>query len=589
MEYVKKSGMFLMDKVLVAGRPDDAPLMTKGDIDGFFAFFMNTLVDFTLTLSMGTAIVGWDADFVSSSILPGTALVVLLGNAYYFWEARMLMRKEGRHDVCASPFGIATPSLIAFVVSVMGPVYAEKKDSEFAYKVGLASSFITGLVTLAGVIYGRYLRKYFPPAAMLAGISGIGLTLISMDFAFKIFDKPLLALLPVFLFFYVLLTGKELPFRIPTGVALIVFGTALGWALKGLGSDEWERPEYNSSIQFCYPRWTSEWLTEFGETAPYLTIVIPLALINLVGSIQCLTSAEGAGDKFSTSPTIVVNGGLMAVSCFLGNPFPTTLYIGHPMYKKIGARAAYSLINGVVIYVLVSMGAITEILRVMPQECLYPILLVIGVGIIGESFEAVPKRHYLPLAIGILPACAQWGSSIISTALATSNSYLSANNSTIVLTQENTAALFYQNNLTIDGVYSLAQGYLITSLLLTACFVFFVDRKHLPASICCLLLAIASYTGLIHAYKYNGGGFVEGLYIGEEGYFGPAAPKFAGIYAAVFLICLVMHFFLRGGEFNEEEENSTGSSLETCSDNIEISRDGQVLPITVSAKKLSSA
>ena len=66
--------------------------------------------------------------------------------------------------------------------------------------------------------------------------------------------------------------------------------------------------------------------------------------LNIIGSLQCIESAEAAGDSFPTRPSLLANGvGSIVASC-LGSPFATTLYIGHPGWKALG-RWALPLAN----------------------------------------------------------------------------------------------------------------------------------------------------------------------------------------------------------------------------------------------------
>eukprot|EP00126_Sphaerothecum_destruens_P002620 Sdes_comp16042_c0_seq2m5248 len=505
---------------------------------------MNTLVDFTLTITF-SQLIGLDMQLVSAHILPATALITLIGNAYYFWEARQLMRKEQRDDVCALPFGIATPSLIAFFNLIMFPVVQDTMNPNTGLSVALLHTFITGLVTLIGLFYGSYLRNNFPKAAMLSGLAGIGITLISMGFVFKIFDKPLLAFLPLFFFMYMLLSNTQLPYRIPMGVVLVLGGTAIGWFLRGIGRSDFDPAGYALHLQGSYPKFWYHFLMQFKEAAAYLTVSIPLALINLVGSLQNLTSAEGAGDRFSTNPTIIVNGGLMTLSAFIGNPFPTTLYIGHPMYKRLGARAAYSLLNGLVIFILCSFGGVTLILKVMPQEALYPVLMIIGIGIAAESFDTVPRRHYLAVAFGLIPAFASWAQGLVVDSINACSSYLSMVHSNVTFLNENViSAQLYMNQIPLAGMISLGQGFLLTSLCMTAALCFFIDRQHLKAAASLLLLAFMSFVGIIHSYKFTPEGVVTGLYIGQNGKYYGAAWEYAIMYLILSVVFLILYFFL---------------------------------------------
>jgi len=78
---------------------------------------------------------------------------------------------------------------------------------------------------------------------------------------------------------------------------------------------------------------------------PYLSVIVPMGLFNLIGSLQNIESAEAAGDSYKTTPSLAVNGIGTLVAALFGSCFPTTIYIGHPGWKSLGARAGYSILN----------------------------------------------------------------------------------------------------------------------------------------------------------------------------------------------------------------------------------------------------
>ena len=86
-------------------------------------------------------------------MVPGTALGVLAGDLAYTWLAVRLMRRTGRGDVTAMPFGIDTPTLFAMVFSVLGPVMLATGDPVLAWKVGMAATVAIGLAKL-GLAFG---------------------------------------------------------------------------------------------------------------------------------------------------------------------------------------------------------------------------------------------------------------------------------------------------------------------------------------------------------------------------------------------------------------------------------------------------
>src|SRR4029450_1184561 len=86
-----------------------------------------------------------------------------------------------------------------------------------------------------------------------------------------------------------------------------------------------------------------------GLQGPHLlasfSVTLPMGLFNVVGSLQNIESADAAGDPYPTAPSLAMNGmGSIAAACF-GSCFPTTIYIGHPGWKAMGARSGYSVLT----------------------------------------------------------------------------------------------------------------------------------------------------------------------------------------------------------------------------------------------------
>src|SRR5246127_3046983 len=108
----------------------------RGDIDGFFGLFLDNLLQLMVISVLGQAVCGFPPELVNGRILPGAALSILVGNVFYTWQARNLARRSGRADVTALPYGINTPSVMAFIFLIMGPVYQETKYPMLAWRAG---------------------------------------------------------------------------------------------------------------------------------------------------------------------------------------------------------------------------------------------------------------------------------------------------------------------------------------------------------------------------------------------------------------------------------------------------------------------
>ena len=258
----------------------------------------------------------------------------------------------------------------------------------------------------------------------------------------------------------------------------------------------------------------------------YLAVIFPMGLFNVIGSLQCLESAEAAGDRYPTRPSLLVNGVATILAAFLGSTFPTTIYIGHPGWKAMGARSGYSLLNGVIIAALCLGGAVTAVLRVVPLEAALGILLWIGVIITAQAFQAVPRAHALAVAVGLIPSLAAWALFLIETTLRVNQIDILA------------AAPKFGNELFFSGLVALSQGFVLSSMILAALMTKLIDRQFGVAAVWAFLAALLSAVGLMHAYQLTPAGV--------DNRFGwMAAPSFAAAYAAAGLLFLLISFWTK--------------------------------------------
>jgi AGZA family xanthine/uracil permease-like MFS transporter len=92
-------------------------------LDGFFGLMVDNLVQILIIVALTRELLHFSDALVFGRILPGVAVSLLVGNLYYGWQARQLAARTGRTDVTALPFGINTPSVFAYVLLVMLPVW----------------------------------------------------------------------------------------------------------------------------------------------------------------------------------------------------------------------------------------------------------------------------------------------------------------------------------------------------------------------------------------------------------------------------------------------------------------------------------
>ncbi len=498
-------------------------LFVRGDWDGFAGLFVDNLLQLLLIATLCPAVCGIPLEMVAGTILPGAAISILAGNLFYSWQAARLAAKTGRRDVTALPYGINTVSLIAFIFFIMAPVWQATKDPVQVWEAGVFACLLSGLFELGAAFCVDPLRRFAPRASLLSALAGTALTFISMGFAFQIFSSPVIALLPMLLI--VICYGGRLKLGFPAGLVAIGLGVAIAWALRLFGLPSFTAPPGQIPFGLHLPVLSTaalEAIFSGGSLWSYLAVILPMALFNVLGSLQTLESAEAAGDRYETQPSLIVNGLGSIVAAFFGSAFPTTLYIGHPGWKAMGARIGYSALNGIVITALCLTGAVTAILHIVPLETTLGILIWIGLVMTAQAFQETPREHAVAVAAGLLPSLAAWAWLLIETTLRVTGTPLE------------TALPKFGNDLAISGVLAMSQGFLISSMGLSAIIAFAIDHKFAAASGTCFLCAGLSMIGLIHSYAITSGAVVP--------VFGwMAAPGFAAGYAATGIALIGLH------------------------------------------------
>ncbi len=483
----------------------------RGDVDGFFGLALDNLVQLLLIDALCRFVLGFDSDLVYGTILPGCAMSLLAGNLFYAWQAKKIGDREGRDDVCALPYGINTVSVFAHVFLVMLPAkFAAEAagavdPSRVAWQAGLVATVGSGTIEFLGAFLAEKLRKATPRAALLATLSGIALTFISIGFLFQAYAHPIVGLVTLGVVMLTYFGKVRFKGGIPGGLVAVGLGTVLAW-VTGL-APAGERPPLEMTLQLPLPV-IGDLAEAFtgGHVLTYLAVIVPMGLFNVIGSLQNIESAEAAGDSFETAPSLAVNGLGTLVAALFGSCFPTTIYIGHPGWKGLGARAGYSVLNGVFVTLVALTGTLGLIVWAIPVEAGMAIVIWIGLVITAQATQTVPKAHHPAVVVGLLPGVAAWG------AIMAKNGLRAAGMGTpdAPLTPDLVDA-FIAGGTYIDGAFSLEQGFIFTSMILAAVTVYIIERRFAKASLWCLAAAALSATGLMHGMQWTIGDTVGAL------------------------------------------------------------------------------
>jgi AGZA family xanthine/uracil permease-like MFS transporter len=340
-----------------------------------------------------------------------------------------------------------------------------------------------------------------PRAALLSTLAGIAVGFISGVFLFRTFAHPVVGLSTFGIVLLVYFGHVRFKGGLPGGLVAVSLGTALAWA-TGLVQGEWpkEPPHF-------YPPGATlgellgtlrgpEWLN-------YLTVIIPMGLFNLIGSLQNIESAEAAGDPYPTMPSLAMNGVSTLAAASFGSCFPTTIYIGHPGWKALGARAGYSTLNGLFFTAVCLFGLLGYIAHAVPIDAGMAIVLWIGIVIAAQAFSATPREHAPAVVVGLLPGIAAWVAVLIQSTLRAGRNTLKLPTTSYpfdTLAEE----LQKDSGTWLHGVLALEQGAIFTAMILAATTVALIERRFVQAGLWCVAATILSTTGFMHSYLWRG-------------------------------------------------------------------------------------
>jgi len=482
---------------LTLARPASGRWYAPGDGNAFFGLALDNLTQLVILSGLLIGVFGFPVDLVLRVMIPGTAMGVLVGDLVYTWLAIRLMRKTGRPDVTAMPFGIDTPSLFGMVFGVLGPAMLLTRDPLLAWKIGMGVTVGMGVLKLLLAFAGDWARRLIPRAALLGSIAGVAILLIAFLPSLKIFGDPLVGIVSLTIVLVALVGGVRMPWGAPGAFAAVVAGTAIFWA-RWLVEVWWGSATPAGGLGLAAPRlafpWpTLAWLETVDQALPYLPLAVPFALATIVGGIDNTESAIAAGDDYRTTDILLTEAVATIIAGSCGGVVQNTPYIGHPAYKAMGARAGYTLATGLVIGAGAAVGVVSLLVGLLPEAAVAPILLYIGIQITAQAFVASPPRHAAAVAISLVPAAAAM-------VLIQANLLLGS-------VGKSAADLAGAGRSTFDTLLVLGNGFVLTALAWGAALCCVVDRRLGPAAAVLGAAGVGALFGVIHSPLPSGAVF----------------------------------------------------------------------------------
>ncbi|TMW55803.1 hypothetical protein Poli38472_008451 [Pythium oligandrum] len=525
--------------------------ISKGDIDAFFGLLVQFIIQILLIFQILPMRCGLSTEAVTTKIIPAAAMTVTIGNTFFGFLAAILAQKEGRFDVTALPEGVNTVLVFAYALSVMAPEYDRTHSAERAWEVGLFAAFMTGLLQILCLPFVGLMRRCIPRAALLSSVAGVALAFLTMGFAFEVWENPMIALGPLMLVLVCLGAGVRLPFHIPTGVGALMLGTCSAFFLHAIGYPTSFTPfsePYEFQVNFLQPDLSLIWraMTN-GEGWKYMSVIVPMVLVNVMSTLANLETAVAVGDNFDPTISILGDSITTIVGACLGNPFPTSVYIGQPIYKSMGARVNYVWLTAVAVTLVSLLNATTLIVNTVPISCGVGFLLWIGLVISASSFNRTPSsntNHGTAVALGMVPALASWAFQLVQNAMTAT---WTASGASEKLPLRDVVRLLTTAGVNPSGMIALSQGYLLTSIFLASTMVNIIEREFLVASAWMGVAALLSAVGAVHSFEIDGD-TVRGAFGFLPGGLESWSARYSIMYTAIALLLMLFH--LQEGEIS---------------------------------------
>ena len=484
-------------------------LFSRNDSSAFWALFTDNLINLMVLSGVCQFVFQMPADIVYGRIVPGAAVAIIAGIIVYALLAKYVANKTGK-NVTAMPYGISTPVMFVYLFGVIGPIYWATNDALLAWQVGIGAGFLGGIVAALGAVVGPFLKKVTPRAGMLGTLCGIALVFIAVVPMAEVFEMPLVGFTCMLIVLWGLVGRYKLPYNIPAGLLALVVGTLMA-LLMGKSSISFEgvgvyppMPYYGDLVAGI----------QYLIANPELFLVlVPVQIYNFIETMNNVESAEAAGDKYPVAVCQLTDGAGTMIGALFGSPFPTTAYIGHPAYKRMGAHTGYIIGVGIVIPLAAFFGLLAFLSNMIPLAAAAPILVFVAISLISNTAASVKPSHMAAVAVAMIPHVSsflmtKWGS-MMNALRETGATNLTG------LTDDAMVAAMMQQGAHVVGHQALSQGAIITGLVWGAIVASVIDGHFKNAGGFALAGAVMSsvgilHTGVLHMPELNGivGGYL---------------------------------------------------------------------------------
>jgi len=428
--------------------------------------------------------VGISAGFSVTHLLPGYALGFLIGSLGLVFLAARLANREKRTDVTAHVYGNNVPAIIAYTLSIMLPVVLETHDAKRAWSIGAAAVVWTGIIKLAAAPFAGFFRGFIPAPAAMTVFGAAMYSYLALVLLQRVFDQPLVGLIALAIIFTSVLANIPITrWRIPPFLAawIVPLSVAL---LIGYVRPAWSGLSFQLPFAAPGEPWRAMVLA-----LPYLSVIAPIAIYQVLQDIASVAGASAAGDNYDVRAVLACDGFGTLVCGLAGSVIAPVIYAMHPPYKAVGARISFAFWTPVLFLAIVMSGLTIFVAQLFPWPILAAIIAYVSIGVGVATLRRVDPKYLGAVLLGfVLPAGA-----VVATAINSALPALRLSAANPVVQSELNRSIYW------SSVLGLGNGFLFLVLVVASVIAELIDRRFGRAAGWCIAASVFSWFGLMHS------------------------------------------------------------------------------------------
>lgn len=461
----------------------------RGDIDATIAQVGFNIAQMIIPVFL-LAPLGIPLAFSVGHLLPGYALGFLIGSAGLTGLAVRLRRRENRADVTAHVYGNNVPAIIAYTLGIMVPVYLQTHDETRAWQIAAAAVVWTGILKLLAAPFAAAFRRFIPVPASMTVFGAAMYSYLALVLLQRVFDQPLVGIIALTIVAVSVLANVPITrWRIPPFIVAWTVPLFVGLGI-GYVHPVWQG--LSPSLPFVASIGP---LRALGLALPYLSVIAPIAIYQVLQDIASVEGANAAGDNYDAR-SVVAWDALGTLACGVaGSVITPVVYALHPPYKAMGARISFALWTPIIVILVVTSGLTFFMAQLFPWPILAAMIAYVSVGVGMATLRRVDPKYRSAVLLGfVLPTGAVVAAAVNSALPALK---LSAAN------PEVQAAL--NHTIYWSSLQGLGNGFLFLVLVVASLITELIDRNFGRAAIWCMVAAAFSWVGMMHSAIFRWG------------------------------------------------------------------------------------